>query len=109
MFGTFQENVEDEEIVYGLVDQPQSFNPLYLQVYCNEIFFVLNETLTIFHATQLFYLKKVYEKWCSMEGWRNKLESLIKGPGWRPGSPWIGYITDVPDVINVERKNIYLN
>ena len=44
-----------------------------------------------------------------MEGWRNKLQSLIKGPGWRPGSPWTGYITDVPDVINVERKNIYLN
>ena len=32
MFGTFQEKKEDEEIVYGLVDQVQSFNPLYLQV-----------------------------------------------------------------------------
>jgi alkylglycerol monooxygenase len=32
MFGTFQEEKEDEEIVYGLVDQAESFNPLYLQV-----------------------------------------------------------------------------
>ena len=32
MFGTFQEEKEDEEIVYGLVDQVHSFNPLYLQV-----------------------------------------------------------------------------
>ena len=32
MFGTFEEERSDEEIVYGLVDQVQSFNPLYLQV-----------------------------------------------------------------------------
>lgn len=32
MFGTFQDKKDDEEIVYGLVDQVQSFNPLYLQV-----------------------------------------------------------------------------
>ena len=32
MFGTFQEEKEDEEIVYGLVDPVNSFNPLYLQV-----------------------------------------------------------------------------
>ena len=33
MFGTFQEEKEDEQIVYGLVDQVNSFNPLYLQVF----------------------------------------------------------------------------
>ena len=32
MFGTFQEEKDDEEIVYGLVDQVKSFNPLYLEV-----------------------------------------------------------------------------
>ena len=32
MFGTFEEERDDEEIVYGLVDQVQSFNPIYLQV-----------------------------------------------------------------------------
>jgi hypothetical protein len=32
MFGTFQEEKDDEEIVYGLVEQVKSFNPLYLEV-----------------------------------------------------------------------------
>ena len=32
MFGTFEEEKEDEEIVYGLVDQPQYFNPFKHQV-----------------------------------------------------------------------------
>jgi len=32
MIGTFQEEKEDEEIVCGLVDPVNSFNPLYLQL-----------------------------------------------------------------------------
>lgn len=32
LFGTFQEEHPKEEIIYGLVVSPQSFNPLYLQV-----------------------------------------------------------------------------
>ena len=32
MFGTFEWEREDEPIVYGLVDQPQFFNPLKHQV-----------------------------------------------------------------------------
>ena len=32
MFGTFEAYRPEEEIVYGLVDPVQSFNPLYLQV-----------------------------------------------------------------------------
>ena len=32
MFGTFEGEKEDEEIVYGLVDQPQYFNPIKHQV-----------------------------------------------------------------------------
>ena len=31
MFGTYQEET-DEPIVYGLVDQVKSFNPVYIQV-----------------------------------------------------------------------------
>jgi hypothetical protein len=23
---------------------------------------------------------------------------VIKGPGWRPGSPWTGFLEEVPDV-----------
>ena len=32
MFGTFEWERDDEKIVYGLVDQPQFFNPLRHQV-----------------------------------------------------------------------------
>lgn len=33
MFGTFQEELPDVPIVYGLVDQVKSYNPLYVQVW----------------------------------------------------------------------------
>ena len=32
MFGTFEPEKQDEKIVYGLVDQPQYFNPVKHQV-----------------------------------------------------------------------------
>lgn len=32
LFGTFMEEKEKDEIIYGLVVSPRSFNPLYLQV-----------------------------------------------------------------------------
>lgn len=32
MYGTFEPERRDKKIVYGLVDQPQSFNALWLQV-----------------------------------------------------------------------------
>ena len=32
MFGTFQSELPDQQIVYGLVDQPQFWNPLKHQV-----------------------------------------------------------------------------
>jgi len=75
IFGTYQEET-DEPIVYGLVDQVKSFNPVYLQV---------------------FYFKKIYDKWQSVDGWKNKIFSVIKGPGWYPGTPWTGNLDEVPD------------
>jgi len=33
IFGTFEEEKAGEEIVYGLVEDVKSFNPLYLQVF----------------------------------------------------------------------------
>ena len=103
MFGTFQEELPDVPIVYGLVDPVRSFNPVYLQVYL--IPFV--RTLISYHSItcivhlskQVFYYGKLYDKWKSMVGWKNKIFSLVKGPGWRPGSPWTGFIEEVPDVM----------
>ena len=48
---------------------------------------------------QFFYFGKMYEKWKSMDGWKNKVYSVVKGPGWMPGTPWTGNLDDVPDVI----------
>ena len=36
MFGTFEWEREDEKIVYGLVDQPQFFNPAKHQAFYYE-------------------------------------------------------------------------
>ncbi|KAK7084226.1 hypothetical protein SK128_005488 [Halocaridina rubra] len=77
MFGTFQEEKDDEEIVYGVVDQPQSFNVLWLQVY---------------------YYGVVFRKAISMETWGDSLKAIFYGPGWFPGSPRLGDMEAVPDV-----------
>ncbi|XP_059484903.1 alkylglycerol monooxygenase-like [Neocloeon triangulifer] len=69
LFGTFANEKEDEEIVYGLVFNQPSFNPVWLQY---------------------FYSAHVVHKWQSMEGWRNKLSAVFKGPSWIPGAPWTG-------------------
>jgi len=33
-----------------------------------------------------------------VEGVSNKLSVFVKGPGWEPGKPRLGYIEDIPDV-----------
>ena len=33
-----------------------------------------------------------------MDGLLNKLYVFIKGPGWSPGKPRLGVITDIPNV-----------
>ena len=76
MFGTFAWEREDEKIVYGLVEQPQFFNPL---------------------KHQLFYFGKIIEKACSMENWLDRLSAVFKGPGWFPGTGRLGDYTMVPE------------
>ena len=34
----------------------------------------------------------------NIPGWRNKLWTFLKGPGWQPGKPRLGNISDIPDV-----------
>ena len=43
-------------------------------------------------------MEKMFHRWNAMDGWKNKISSVIKGPGWSPGSPWTGYIDQIPDV-----------
>merc|ERR1719219_3275629 len=77
MFGTFEWERDDEKIVYGLVDQPQFFNPL---------------------KHQMFYYGKVLEKARSMNNWSDKVSAFLKGPGWFPGTERLGDPMGVPEI-----------
>lgn len=69
LFGTFTMEKNKEEIIYGLVVSPRSFNPLYLQT---------------------FYTQAMFTKSLSMTGLGNKLAGFWKGPSWFPGAPRLG-------------------
>ncbi|XP_069948338.1 alkylglycerol monooxygenase-like [Cherax quadricarinatus] len=77
LFGTFAAEKDDEEIVYGLVDQPQASSILYLQ---------------------FFYIRDIIKKARSQETWGNTLRALMYGPGWSPGSPRLGNVDSFKDV-----------
>jgi len=75
MFGTFEQERE-AKIVYGLVDQPQFWNPV---------------------KHQVFYYGKVWEKAQSMSNWTDFFSAFVKGPGWFPGTERLGDITFVEE------------
>merc|ERR1712117_315181 len=76
LFGTFEAEKPDVKIVYGLVDQPQFWNPL---------------------KHQVFYYGKVWEKAMTMTTWGDFFSAFFKGPGWFPGTERLGDITFVPE------------
>lgn len=75
LFGTFAEERKNEKIVYGLVDQPQFFNPI---------------------KHQFFYFYKVFEKASAMNNWVDKVSTFVKGPGWFPGTERLGDSNGIP-------------
>ncbi|XP_042864048.1 alkylglycerol monooxygenase-like [Penaeus japonicus] len=83
IFGTFEKERKDEEIVYGLVDQPQSFNVMWLQ---------------------FFYFGEVFKKAKGMSSWSDSLKAVFYGPGWFPGTPRLGDPDAFPDVKAPRRK-----
>jgi len=80
MFGTFEAEKDDEKIVYGLVDQPQTYNVMYLQ---------------------FFYMRDIVNKCLQQDTIGNKLRALFYGPGWFPGTPRLG---DLPPIEHLNRK-----
>merc|ERR1719153_95175 len=66
IFGTFQEEIPEEDIVYGLVDQPRFFDVI---------------------KHQLFYFELLQEKARTTGDW---FKSWFCGPGWFPGLPRLG-------------------
>ncbi|XP_049946101.1 alkylglycerol monooxygenase-like [Schistocerca serialis cubense] len=87
LFGTFAEERKGEEIVYGLVFNQPSFNPLYLQV---------------------FYNQHVVDKWRAMDSWWDKLAAVWKGPSWQPGKPRLGLDEDKLDIRSREKYDVRL-
>nr|XP_034187559.1 alkylglycerol monooxygenase-like [Osmia lignaria]XP_034187560.1 alkylglycerol monooxygenase-like [Osmia lignaria]XP_034187562.1 alkylglycerol monooxygenase-like [Osmia lignaria] len=69
LFGTFMEERNKDEIIYGLVVSPRSFNPLYLQT---------------------FYFIQMIQKSSWMSSLTDKLAVIWKGPSWFPGGPRLG-------------------
>ncbi|XP_074599430.1 alkylglycerol monooxygenase isoform X3 [Brevipalpus obovatus] len=77
MFGTFMEEDPTEPVAYGLVHPVESYNPFYVQ----------------FHSWY-FMFKKMYET----PGLKNKILVPLMGPGWEPGKPRLGLISDIPEI-----------
>lgn len=77
MFGTFQAEKDDEPIVYGLTDQPQTVN-------------------IVWH--EFYYLGIIYRKFKSMTSWSDSLKAVFYGPGWNPGTGRLGDLDAIPDI-----------
>lgn len=56
--------------------------------------------MAINYCGQVFYNRNVWDKMQSMQGWKNKLGAIVKGPSWLPGKPWTGADEDKIDVSN---------
>lgn len=77
MFGTYQKELKDDKLVFGVVSpMPKTFDPMKLQ---------------------FGYYIDVYNKFMAMETVSDKMSALFKGPGWSPGKPRLGLISDVPE------------
>ncbi|XP_011300940.1 alkylglycerol monooxygenase [Fopius arisanus] len=86
LFGTFTVEKKKDEIIYGLVVSPRTFNPLYLQT---------------------FYTKSMFVKSLKMRNLGNKLAGIWKGPSWFPGAPRLGldeYKVNVTSRIKYDRQ-----
>ncbi|CAL1262798.1 unnamed protein product [Larinioides sclopetarius] len=82
LFGTFEPE-GDQKIAFGVTKPLQSFNPI---------------------AIQTNHIQAVWKKLCSVDGFWNKLSAVFKGPGWSPGTPWLGHLEDIPEPKDDEPK-----
>ncbi|XP_050343712.1 alkylglycerol monooxygenase-like [Nymphalis io] len=87
LFGTFRPENDKIEIVYGLIYNQPSFNPMYLQI---------------------FYTGYVVEKFRRFETWGDKIKAIVWGPSWEPGSPRLGDEDMKLDVELREKYDVFL-
>lgn len=77
MFGTFQDLRQDEQTVYGLIDQPKFFNIV---------------------KHQLFYFPVIQGKVWATGSWMEQVTVWLLGPGWFPGLPRMGDNNLCPEI-----------
>lgn len=77
MFGSFQPELREEKVIYGLVHPLANWNPLWVQ-FC--------------------HFSYMWTRFWEIPGLSNKLSFLFKGPGWMPGKPRLGCPEDLPQV-----------
>ncbi|XP_072939575.1 alkylglycerol monooxygenase-like [Epargyreus clarus] len=87
IFGTFRPETDKVEIVYGLIYNQPSFNPLYLQT---------------------FYTRYVIEKFRSLQSWEHKFKAVMWGPSWEPGTPRLGDEAKKVDITQREKYDVLL-
>ena len=62
---------------------------------CDDIVVYSDHVNRALQMRQLIHMLKTAWK---VVGVSNKLSVFVKGPGWEPGKPRLGYIEDIPDV-----------
>ena len=82
MFGTFQEELDEEPPVYGIRGPLRSFNPL--------------------RALTHVYVDMARDAWRTRR-WRDKLRVLVARTGWRPADVAARYPRAKPDLAQFER------
>jgi len=82
MFGTFQDLRQDQELIYGLIDQPQFFDVI---------------------KHQLFYFSCIQGKVTDSASFLDKVLVWVKGPGWFPGLPRLGDNDLCPEIPQREK------
>lgn len=80
LFGTFQQEDEEEPVAYGLVHSIESYNTWHIQ----------------FH-----HILSIGKRLFNAENFSEKVSVLFKGPGWSKGSPRLGNIEDIPKVSTI--------
>jgi alkylglycerol monooxygenase len=84
MFGTFQEELDDEPVVYGIRGPLKSWSPI--------------------KALTHIYVDMARDSWHTKH-WRDKLKVWVSRTGWRPADVALQYPHVKPDLSQFERYN----
>ncbi|GIX85102.1 alkylglycerol monooxygenase, partial [Caerostris extrusa] len=88
LFGTFEDE-GNQKIHFGVTKPLQTFNPITIQF------------IRQFDKSSSNYFQTLWDSEWLLE---QKRVSSSKGPGWSPGTPWVGHLEDIPEPKMDEKK-----